>query len=129
MKNFDVSRESWHYNFVSKFDSAPDNMCEYIIQVIKGIALVLAIGFIAGGVIAAVLGDLIGYLFACLVTHTLLPLSEAGMTEIGILVTITAINDKIWTRKFVSKQQSPSFIKQAYRSWKDKYCIKINFKD
>jgi hypothetical protein len=143
-----LNRKSWHFWLASKFGdycySEPEyqNVCTYTRCFLKGLIvfiistiLTVFMGAIFLGLPLFALGWLIGYMFGFFSLFD--PKSRLADTVFsGFLLSLMWIVFgiifgivKFWKngKKFAAVKQ-PSFLKVAYRSWKDKYCIKVEFK-
>lgn len=148
--NIQLSKDSWHYrlatycgfrqNYVysdEKQDWVEEggDMCSYTNRVLIGFVLIAVAAMIFYVVTAGIIQMLLGLAFSayygawimtplgdalCFVT---LVISAAGTLAFSFMKVLTyADNTKI-------KGSQPSFVKLAYRSWKDKYCVKISFSE
>ena len=116
MKPLLLNKKSWHYE-IAKFagfssSDGHDNMCDYSM----GIAFSLYYW-------QMMFSD-IGVIGACVIVLALV------LTIIGCLVYVA---DKRRTARYERVRNGepapePGFIVHAYRGWKEKYCIPIEFK-
>jgi uncharacterized membrane protein YidH (DUF202 family) len=140
-----LNRKSWHYWLASEFGNSfgyaePVSMCKYVKDVIVGLGKFLGVVIVCGGVLAAVI-DTIWYLYQiahALITHTKLP----GEDDIAIVViTIVVVSSLLvgyaeWKdyrdcqklmREHETPSENPSFIVMAWRTIRDKTCVKVDF--
>lgn len=145
MKTLIFDKNSWHYYFATKgsdFDPCDGhNICEYIQYVLAGIIrhtfvllLLFALSYCA---IHMILG--IGFS----IVYTTWLIDGAGfagalltfylLAIIGVVYTKEYIHDRKWKRYEMMEKGSierpDSFLVNAYKAWKNKYCVKIEFKD
>ena len=146
MKELVFDRTSWHFwiaNFGHKRvrpekwdDNIQTDICTYTRAVFWGLinfTLVALLFSTLGGLVLFSIGNLIGYF---LFDYGLYEITKAVMATIaivagaiGALVGFCAIVAAYKTSiGYVSDKMAdakPGFVKNAYRSWKDKYCVKI----
>lgn len=130
--------KSLHYKLallggLSEYDD-DSNICEYTRHVMFGMVIVLLIGLLIAfmGTILANMLFAIGFSL----TYGMLIFSEAAIAGF-IVSTIGAIWFGIWKlhdaadeyrRNTRHEPKKPDgFVKHAYKSWKEKYCVKIEF--
>lgn len=149
MKNLTFNKNSWHFWLATriadyhpphkfddddKFYGDSGDICTYTKYVLGAIVL-STICIILGIAITALIGTLLSHLMLgiifSLITGTFF------FTEIGVASLIVAFSWClygliIWisNRKIIeSKNKSDGFIQHAFRSWKHKFCVQINFVD
>ena len=127
MKTFEFKLKSWHFwlaNFGETRVYGTTDICSYIRNVLKGLLLfiifLLTIGGL-GGLLCFVVGNIIGWLFMDYQLHDA-SLFVGGLT-LGFIVLIGSLVAK---EEIQSKE--PGVVRLAYRSWKDKFCARIEFK-
>ena len=155
MKALNFNKNSWHYRLVSKLElyEAPHqkdiwgdgelytvgdsgDICTYSKRVIFALFLVSII--IAAIILSLTIAvhTLLGIYFSLLANEWIFTefgnvgmiLSIATISMIGIYVAVEDLDD-YYKRKSNKKSNKPdSFMKNAYRSWKNKFCIPIDFK-
>jgi hypothetical protein len=91
----------------------PDNICDYLGHVVRGLLLTILSTLLISGVLAFIYGNLVGWFIASIVLHTL---------HICLLVGFIIY-------KVVPNLPNLTFIKTAYRSWREKSCVPIKFKN
>jgi hypothetical protein len=136
---FTINRKSWHYFLAYKLgdfhddESATDenNICFYVRQVAQGVLLgALGCALFAGAAFLAICG--LAFLVHLLINFNLptVMLQAGGGTAGATVVALVVWGIRtLWLRHRVrSYQKPPSFIKQAYRSFKDKTCVRIETK-
>ena len=140
MKSLQLDRKSLHYHLAVEYGDMSEfypcnNICSYLKRVFRGIFFVVVFITI-GGVLASLLwADLLGWLIASLQTHTVLNLSPRGLgaivSNMGIIALfgIKYILDRMNYVRTTRKKKLPTFLSEAYRSFKEKSCIPINFND
>jgi hypothetical protein len=154
----ELKKDSWHYKIateIGSFDAtsidgfyySTDNqgntqlnipICPYIRSVLLGIILLTFI-ILACGIILYSIGYTLGWLGLGIYNNSFTepnpPFILTGIISIMSIIfslierLIKSIRWKIQTRKYqVEKEQSPSFISAAYKSFKDKFCFYITLK-
>lgn len=144
MKPLLLNKKSWHYE-IAKFagfssSDGHDNMCDYSRSLVLGILLGSFLTFAAAALEVALIEGFMGIAFslyywqmmfsdigvigACVIVLALV------LTIIGCLVYVA---DKRRTARYERVRNGepapePGFIVHAYRGWKEKYCIPIEFK-
>jgi len=144
MSDRSFSKDSWHYRLatVYQFDvfSTPkEDICGYVRQVIYGMFTASMISIVSAFFIWCLIQPWL-YFF---VDGWYKPSGNNSMAlAIGMTLYIMAFviacillyvgKIKVYLKEhtnWYNKEQKPSFIKQAYSSWKDKTCYKITFYD
>lgn len=144
MKALNFNRDSWHYKVATEWGGMPKwfedtNICEYSRAVMKGIAGLLLLTAAAFGLLYWV-ADTIAWWIAMLVTGVFIeepgPIVLTGVTIIG---TVSVVGGYLLTRlqwwledrrrnksnNGYTQQKPDSFVKKAWRSWKDKTCVRV----
>lgn len=141
MKALTFDTNSWHYRFVTSMTNYnpfydDNDMCAYSSAFIKaslGLAVIgVLIAFfghlLAHFLIGVVISLLMGTWFFTFVGEVMAFTLMLGAV-VGILVaTVWFGVDQLSTVKR-RLSYSDSFVSNAYKSWKGKYCVKIEFKD
>ncbi len=136
------NRNSWHYWIATKWGDLyvaeqRSDICYYLRQVVLGIFKMIFSGLAAtlfGTMMLSGLFHFIGVLLG-LIHRPAVGYEVAGIAMVGAIVAIVGIawlRDKYlnWkVKQYGTGPKAPSFIKTAYRSWKDKVCTLIEFKD
>ena len=137
------SRNSWHYKLVTHFGNMSQadpikNICDYRLAVFASLMVfTLAIGAIV--TLSSVLIMPIAWSIVNYFELGYWPIKDDavvtagfilwGMIVLGVIVfVIRQIILLIAKKYFAPKITAPGFIKTAYRSFRDKYCIEIDFK-
>jgi hypothetical protein len=136
MMSLTFNKRSWHYAIAKfgGFDSYEDqDLCTYTSKFLKGVfwgsmlaCLIAAVGFAAWHFI-------FGIIFSILA-------GEVVMSEIGVVfgilvlvlllfVAIAAGAEKYRESREFRPQKPDGFVKNAYKGWKEKFCVKINIVD
>jgi phosphate/sulfate permease len=136
MKTLTFNRDSWHYKLVNKvfgFNADYDHadICSYTKKVLLAmfIIVVLAAAVLFGIYLA---GNFIGYIVASIINFTFIDPNPESV----IVGTLLIIGASCWLAHIISNKTSSvshkisdSFIGEAYKSFKGKYCAKIEFTD
>lgn len=136
MKLFTINTKSWHYWFAtvmgdfSRYDITSD-ICTYTRSIFLGMLLTFLLSFLVFIGFILPVGNLIYCLF-------IWKINSLAIGAIAFLVTImlmallfklSSIYYKYKSHHSVIEENKPdNFIKQAYASWKNKFCIKVEFK-
>lgn len=155
MKTLKFNKKSWHYWVATKFGPLGDwktntDFCAYVRAVMVGsiwlsMLVVLGMGILYCGF------EWVRWVIACLEAGHLLKLAEMSpamlfMMIIGIVATVALVLGTIWgwvqlqvymrQRAKVKRSHTnayveppPSFIHQAYLTWKEKTCFKVELND
>jgi len=157
MKALNFNKNSWHYRLVSKLKlyEAPHqqdiwgdgelytvsgdsgDICTYSKRVLFALFLVIVgivfFATVSNIVIHTLLGIyfsvLVGQWFFTEVGNVGMILSGAGVIFTGVYMAFKAFDH--YNEKNLNKHKSPksdTFLSNAYRAWKDKFCVPINFK-
>lgn len=129
MKPIEISTDSWHYRLISKYDFPNTEICGYTRQLIMYL-IMTAILVVLLTIPVYMMGDAIGWLIACIVNQQLIPIGEPAIVffvaVIFFLIPYTI--SRMQLKRLREGKTEPLFISKAYRSWKDKYCVKVQFK-
>lgn len=135
MKTFTINRSSWHhklYNFGT--NRYPEDFCQYTRGVLVG--MFWALVFTALGISATMaVGDFFAWLAASVFHWQFLdPQLGAGITAfIMIVVAMFVLAGLIMfgIRQVIhrSSEQEPGFIRTAYSSMKNRFCIRVEIQD
>jgi len=127
MKSISISKSAWHYKFASltiKNGDEPQDLCAYVTQIIGSSVFVFFVILVCA-IIGYVGGELLAWIVACFVS---------GSVIIGgplILVSVSVLVFGVWAIvKGTTKaaEHSPQFVKEAYISFRDKVCYRINYR-
>jgi len=123
-----VNKSSWHYFLATRFSDYPrgvdfDDLCGYSGYVIKGIfGLIAGIAVFAGA--AYCFDDFIIGLIFSIIYHSFM-VDIPGLTFIAIASAIILFPIfHMWI-----SYTSDGFIPSLYRSYKNKFCMEIEFKE
>lgn len=148
MNTFKVKPKSWHYHVVSSYarvsqwelESGKYDFCKYLRKVVSGLFLALLFGLLIT-VLLAPLTITFSWVAASLVTFTWVKpdINDMGfwfgVTEIVIICLIGLLALGFFTNEYLKekditlfrKVSPPGFISQAYDSFKNKYCLKVEY--
>lgn len=146
MKPITLNKNSWHYRLADKYTQRGvwddgENICLYTKQVLKGSVWALFLTFILSFVVLSFM-DFFIWLYVSISTGLwTTPRELSGFAIVIILLSACGVVAYIgvqtieWLKesdnRFAQKTSSmvnPSFISEAYKSFKNKYCIKVEFK-
>jgi len=132
----EIKTNTWHYWLASKIDSFDpklnDDICSYRLAVIQGFILLILIcgflGFLWYAVSYAVLGLLFSIFYKIWLVDTIGDVILAFMGAVLLVLGFAFL--QIWFEKISkNKKKEPGFIKTAYQSLRDKFCVKVTFVD
>lgn len=143
MKTFVLSKSSWHYKLVSRMTTygrhrSERDICEYvqcllgsilIISIIVTLATFLSIPFIHMFIGIGFSIWMGAWFFTELGTMGLLITGVVGGALL-IRKILSVVEKWLYNRSKVRLYGEPKpdgFVKSAYKSWKGKYCLKIEF--
>lgn len=134
----------WHVQLYSQYGTMRDSdmvrrelvgsgidICSYARQVLWGL-FVAAILVVGGGIVVAPIGDFTAWITAGMI-HGFVSPGEMAMililVVIGLLLIATSIGAYIVINKHrtVTERPEPGLIGTAYRSFKDKFCVRLKF--
>lgn len=155
MKEYTLKTNSLHYRLAKVYGSMRsyqvEDLCTYVKHVIYGLLkIVFLVGFCSGLLIVLGMGDFLGWVAAMIATqgfiepeeHTRMALgSIIGLVfALGVLFVVVLITNIHQARKEARIQKGldglftqpaepkdPPFLLLAYRSFKEKTCVKIKF--
>lgn len=133
MKTLQFNRNSWHFKLVNKIFGYSvyqiNDICSYTITVLFSLLILALFGTIIA-FLAYLIGDFLGYFIATIVNFTLINPEPAAAAVMIILSIVSIINVIILIGNSSSRtldKISDSFIVESYKSFKGKYCAKIEF--
>lgn len=156
MKTLNFNKNSWHYRLVrwlklyqapyqkdiwgdgSEFRSYGDSgdICTYSKKVVLALFLLFLSAFGISFVLYILIHTLFGIYFSLLTGQWLFSepgtfgviISGIAIVFVSIFMLAKTIHDYSEKNSYKPRVQKPdSFIKHAYKAWKDKYCLPINF--
>ena len=137
MKSLQFSADSWHYKMIYKYTPARDrdlvDICSYTRYFLFSL---LTIGLILAGVTLAsfiLTQILVGIGFS--LWHGMLIFSEVAKVSMGVITVLGGaigivafmawVGDKHREYKEAHRGEPDGFVKEAYKSWKEKYCARV----
>jgi hypothetical protein len=133
MKLLKLNKDSWHYKLAMMYDKwMPDNtdICTYTRTLIASFCLmtfaICVMGLLAGSLLF-MFGGWIAYFLGYELHGAVIPFTfiyGVSAVIIGIVWAKAFYQERKWTQP----EKEPGFIRTAYRSWKDKFCVKVEFK-
>jgi hypothetical protein len=137
MNPLTFKKSSWHYRLVDYWMDTPaaenETMCEYVWQVVGALLrVVLTSAFVTLAAFVMVIMPIVSAIWLLhhgwAVKHkpSFLSLGEMGV-GLDIIVLTPVIVVHFRRKKVFKTAKQPSFVKEAYRSIKDKVCTRINF--
>ena len=136
MKTLNFSSTSWHYRIATFGDKhrcyEVEDICSYTRKFMGGFFL-LILATVSCGLVSYAISDFFTWLIACITNQTLIiPEIPAQFVICSIATTagfLAIVCTALTARDYLSiikKNKKDSFIGNAYRSFKDKYCMKVN---
>ena len=134
MKAIELNKDSWHYKLASRanpyfYSRGEEDICSYTKYVFLGFLEIILISF----VVLLLGGFTVNFFYSC---YTWLflnqPFNEFAVVfgcVVGGLLNACAIAYFCNNAKEKMSHTEPGFVRLAYRSWKDKFCVKITFVD
>jgi len=145
MKSLIMKKGSWHYLLASitmlgDLEYYDMDICRYTRRVLLGLlilgvaAMLLAfLGFMFWNVIFGVIFSLIYHQF---LFTDLGILTSMIIVVVAVIINVKLFVDKVaaWElardlRKMRKAKKPDGFVKVAYKSWKEKYCVRVEFSD
>lgn len=142
MLTFTLKSDSWHYwiaNFAERrVTTSGSDICSYTRAFIAGMIWFLIVAFLSTTLSIWALVSIVdignwlifgGYLPPYSQVFGLVVVAMAGIlgTVAGIMYTKDQIHERSLRNIEANRDKPPSFVKLAYRKFKDKTCFKINF--
>lgn len=145
MKSLNFNRESWHYKVATELGGLPKwfettNICEYTRAVLKGAIMMMIVAAAAFGLlywVAITIAWWIAVLYTGVFIDASGPIVLSGIVIIftvvsAVTILINRFQGWLYARQCKKHRECDyappkpdSFIKKAYRSWKDKTCVRI----
>lgn len=135
-----LDSKSWHFRLATVYGTMraayPDeDLCSYVKSVLKGLLLVLFLVILGGGILGFLMGNTISWIVASSVLGIIIepnPQAAASIDILGVSLfwyILHTIDNKYpkdlrWTKKYIT---APSFIREAYSSFKEKTCVRLSF--
>jgi hypothetical protein len=135
MKEITISRKSWHY-FLARFGDTYhrrdlSDICSYRQAVAIGGSFFTFVTSVCVGLTIST-GDALAWVASGFMNGWLIEPNVIASAALGICMLaaiLTAAGIIVLGMNFIYKLlrgNSPSVLSQAYESWKDKYCVKVN---
>jgi hypothetical protein len=128
-----VHTTSWHYKLLRAFDV---NTCELTdsCKYIRKVMLVMVFSAVLAAVALLSVGDFIAWLLVGIFSGWTAPNFGATLViavlSIGLILVAAATSHHYYTEwkalQPVKPETPPSFAKQAYRQWRDKFCSRVD---
>lgn len=131
MKTFELKKKSWHYwlaNFGGERVYTHTDICAYIRYVMYGtFFLMLVAAFLAtlSGATLFAIGNLFSWLFLGYQLHDITQVIFGILVGFSLMIAVMAAKAHYNVNV---RDSEPGFVRLAYRSWKDKFCARIELK-
>jgi membrane protein implicated in regulation of membrane protease activity len=117
MEKIVINRDSWHYKIAKIVADYPNDICAYRTAFMKASFLLLVGAIVALVHLTTIVHAIIGFAFALFYGYGILTeLSIFGFISIVVVFSMWRHN---------KRDQKPSVVTQAYRSWKEKHCAPV----
>lgn len=142
MKTLKLKKGSWHYRLAGitanlEIFNEPD-ICSYTRSVLAGILVILLLGMLIAFAGFFLSHMILGAIFASIYgVWILTDIAVIGYIAASLLATVFAIEQiiKFSERRSRRRRNMPvetkpdGFVKHAYKSWKNRFCVKVTFKE
>ena len=136
MKTLQFDKNSWHYT-IAKFGGfngwSDHDLCTYTHKFMKGLFFSAIIGiFIA--IVGFGLSNLVFGIIFSIIAGTWVT-TEVGnvfgliLLLLSLFVAVGVSAEKYMESRKLRLRKPDGFVKNAYKGWKEKFCIKINIQD
>ena len=141
--NINLRKKSWHYAvamFGTPYIVDHVDICTYSGMVFKGVLAIIATILVIPVIILSMFDAPISFVLMLITGHTIPFISIMTCSIGGVLYGMLLIRmvfllinmalDRYRSYRnngFQKQDKKDSFLKNAYRSYKDKYCVKISF--
>jgi len=138
MRELNIDEKSWHYRIAHNYGGYSGgrhgyDICGYTRRFIWGLFIVFvviaAVSMASLGVLDLLAGLYFSWVAGVWITNFAGTLTAFVITVFSLVIGIIAITEKIRDMRreyrYNHYHDEPGFIKSAYLSWKEKYCIKI----
>ena len=126
-----LKTKSWHYRLATAYGSLSTyaettDICDYTRQVLKGVFIAVFMTAIISVAALCVIDMLMGIGFS--IAYGVMLMNPPGLIALiliialGIIFSIAFAADKM---NETVRNTQPGFVRTAYRSWKDKFCVKV----
>jgi hypothetical protein len=142
VKEFKIIRTSWHYRIAnipgySEYRETTD-ICRYTRDFIIGCIYLIGLSAVALAIWYFLISAILGIGFSLYYsTFLMTEAGFAGLASLSFVLIWAAIHclsmlkdyylQKRMLRWIDKKDTPPGFLKQAYLSWKEKYCVRVKF--
>lgn len=146
MKELIFNKNSWHYKIANWMDYDPDyhgsDICSYTRRIGLGL-LFIGLAFVLTSVLCyALVQALFGLVFSLAVGMWIVSvIGEITLIAIGTISGFIAVlflvgwfsqklherRERRYAKRLTEPEGPDSFVKHAYKSWKEKYCVNIKF--
>lgn len=123
-----INKKSWHYHIVNTYSNFDPyytrDICSYTRQILLGILNIISIILIGSILIYSMVFELIFQIF--IFTDYSSPFFVVG-TVLWIFLLFSFLMSGLHIYISSRKNKPSGFVKNAYNSWKNKFCIKLEF--
>ena len=125
MEAIKIDKNSWHYKIAKIVADYPNDICAYRTAFLKASFSLLIRAILAFGALTLIVHAVIGFAFALFYGFGILSeISAAGLISIVVVLLFSAlVAFSMWRHN--KRDQKPSVVTQAYRSWKEKHCAPV----
>lgn len=143
MMTFNIKKNSWHFwlqNFATSYKytgSCDTDICTYTRRVMWGAFKLLVVSILVAFA-AYCVGDFFYWIYSMIVggtflsqtlgafiTTVVLSIAVLGLGTIGAVLTVERVKEIHYERTKDAPPKQPSFLKLAYRKFKEKTCFKL----
>ena len=142
MKPLLLNRNSWHFRLATVYGSTyadypREDICSYSGAVLKGFSRVLLFTLLVSIGVSVLYSNLLAWIIICIKLRTFVPMMEIAAISITLHITLIALGLATRLYKILwgsviktarKPEPKPTFLSKAYKSWKDKTCVPIDFK-
>lgn len=136
MMTFNLKHDSWHFwlaNFGERrvYASHGTDICSYVRSVLIGTFWFLFVATIGVGLAVVALASFINGIGWLLFGYELEEYARGFFIFFGSLIGMAVLLlGSVFTKETIEnklQEAKPGFVRLAYRSWKDKFCAKVEF--
>lgn len=133
MNQLGIDTQSWHFRFLNWCDPSVkyncQDLCTYVRSVIFNMIMLSMAVLLFGSAVLVLVGGTIAWIAACITTWTfIMPEAEPIVFFVIMLGALMATCSYHISRKWNQLSDSESsVVGLAYRSWKEQFCVKINY--
>lgn len=129
MEAIKINRNSWHFKIVKMTNDFPEDICEYRRSFLSSCFLLAFVGCLSGVGLWVMSNMVIGFIFALLygawILNDVAIIGSIAILSFGVIFGAPVLWTYIKRLRVDKGKKQPGPVTLAYRSWKEKHCVKV----